>query len=210
MTYAGLTPINLAIVQGNFVDHYFNLTYKTIMGYRWTQLYCDDVKLVLKIDDDVFVDIFRFFDYFLPVINVRQRTIYGRVHFIPRVHRKGKFWIGEHEYSGKNYPHFCSGFFVVVTQDVIQEIYEVAKLVRYFRLEDVFTYAMVRKAMVDVQLTHLDVVTHEWRKYQICVKDYKYRCKYFAAQLSPSDLLEYHKIAMENRRKLGLLGGPNS
>ncbi|KAK3729054.1 hypothetical protein RRG08_005427 [Elysia crispata] len=62
------------ILQGNFVDHYFNLSYKTIMGYRWAQLHCRNIKLVCKVDDDVFVDIFKFFNYFLPIISIRQRA----------------------------------------------------------------------------------------------------------------------------------------
>ncbi|GFR86767.1 beta-1,3-galactosyltransferase 1-like [Elysia marginata] len=197
------------ILQGNFVEHYFNLSYKTIMGYRWAQRHCRDVRLVCKIDDDVFVDVFKFFDYFLPIISIRKRVIYGYLNSKPRVHRRGKYWVGEDEFSGKQYPQFCNGFFVVATQDVIADLYQVSKTVRFFRLEDVFTYGMVRETMLDVQLVHVDAITHYFNKYQDCVNDHKYRCKYLAAEMAPDLLLEYHSLVMEHRRMLALPGGPN-
>lgn len=197
------------ILQGNFVDHYFNLSYKTIMGYRWAQRNCLDVKIVCKIDDDVFVDIFKFFDYFLPVISLRTRVIYGYLNSKPRVHRKGKYWVGEEEFSGTRYPQFCNGFFVVPTRDVIADIYDISKTVRFFRLEDVFTYGLVREAMLDVQLVHVDVITHYFLKYQNCINDHKYRCKYLAAEMSSDQMLKYHRLAMEHRTLLALSGGGN-
>lgn len=44
------------ILQGSFMDNYFNLTLKTITLMRWVSLNCDKVKFVLKVDDDMFVN----------------------------------------------------------------------------------------------------------------------------------------------------------
>ncbi|RUS73748.1 hypothetical protein EGW08_018485 [Elysia chlorotica] len=193
------TPL---ITSGNFVDHYYNLSYKTVLGYRWAQLHCRDVTLVAKIDDDVFVDTFKFFDYFLPIIPIRQRVIYGYLNSRPKVHRRGKYWVSQAEFSGQRYPQFCNGYFVLATRDVIERVYEVSRTVRYFRLEDVFTYAAVRRAMLDVQLVHLGVITHFFPQYRACVKDHKYRCKFLAAELPVERMLEYHDLAREQRRML--------
>ncbi|XP_037025603.1 UDP-GalNAc:beta-1,3-N-acetylgalactosaminyltransferase 1-like isoform X5 [Bradysia coprophila] len=46
------------IVVGDFVDCYRNLTLKTIMAYEWLTSYCRDAQVVVKTDDDVFVNIF--------------------------------------------------------------------------------------------------------------------------------------------------------
>ncbi|KAG4065713.1 hypothetical protein HA402_012391 [Bradysia odoriphaga] len=46
------------IVVGDFVDSYRNLTLKTIMAYEWLTSYCRDAQVVVKTDDDVFVNIF--------------------------------------------------------------------------------------------------------------------------------------------------------
>ncbi|CAK9293523.1 unnamed protein product [Gordionus sp. m RMFG-2023] len=49
------------IVQGNFVDSYQNLTYKMIMGFKWIVSRCPKADYILKIDDDVYVDIFKLY-----------------------------------------------------------------------------------------------------------------------------------------------------
>lgn len=40
------------IVQGSFMDTYRNLTYKTVMGYRWLSEHCSHADFVLYKDDD--------------------------------------------------------------------------------------------------------------------------------------------------------------
>ncbi|KAH9518983.1 Beta-1,3-galactosyltransferase 1 [Bulinus truncatus] len=160
------------MVQGNFFDHYSNLTFKTIMGYRWARLYCRKVKVILKMDDDVYLDVFKFFDYFLPMIPRRRRTIYGFLNRHPKVFREGKYKVGVDEFAKNVYPDFTSGFFIVPTPDIIDELYEVSKIIRFVHLEDVYTYGLVREAMTDVQLVHLDTITYEWKVYKDCVSDH--------------------------------------
>ena len=46
------------IVQGNFIDHYRNLTLKGIMGLEWVSAYCNNAPYVIKADDDAFLNIF--------------------------------------------------------------------------------------------------------------------------------------------------------
>ncbi|CAK9301399.1 unnamed protein product [Gordionus sp. m RMFG-2023] len=46
------------IVQASFVDSYQNMTYKTAMGLKWISYHCPHAEFVLKIDDDIYVDIF--------------------------------------------------------------------------------------------------------------------------------------------------------
>ena len=46
------------ILQGNFVDTYHNLSYKAVMTIRWTARYCQHIKFLLKVDIDIFVNVF--------------------------------------------------------------------------------------------------------------------------------------------------------
>jgi beta-1,3-galactosyltransferase 1 len=41
------------IIQFNFVDSYRNITYKSIMGFKWAVQFCSKVKFIFKTDDDV-------------------------------------------------------------------------------------------------------------------------------------------------------------
>uniref|UniRef100_A0A8D8J3U7 Hexosyltransferase n=4 Tax=Culex pipiens TaxID=7175 RepID=A0A8D8J3U7_CULPI len=43
------------IVQGDFVDAYFNNTIKTMMGFRWAVSYCPRAKFYMFADDDFYV-----------------------------------------------------------------------------------------------------------------------------------------------------------
>ncbi|CAK9293522.1 unnamed protein product [Gordionus sp. m RMFG-2023] len=49
------------IVQGDFLDSYQNLTYKMIMGFKWIASRCSKADYVLKMDDDIYVDIFKLY-----------------------------------------------------------------------------------------------------------------------------------------------------
>lgn len=45
------------IAQGNSLDTYRNLTYKTIMCLKYAKCHCKNAKYVLKVDDDLFVNV---------------------------------------------------------------------------------------------------------------------------------------------------------
>lgn len=46
------------IVQGEFLDTYRNMSYKNLLGLHWVTLYCSKVKMIVKTDDDYFVDLY--------------------------------------------------------------------------------------------------------------------------------------------------------
>ena len=46
------------LIQGNFMDTYRNLTYKSIMGHMWVSNFCNQAEFVVKTDDEIYVDIY--------------------------------------------------------------------------------------------------------------------------------------------------------
>ena len=52
------------IVQEDFVEHYRNLTLKHVMVLKWVQTFCPDARFVIKVDDDVFINMFQLFKFF--------------------------------------------------------------------------------------------------------------------------------------------------
>ncbi|CAK9294336.1 unnamed protein product [Gordionus sp. m RMFG-2023] len=47
------------IVQASFLDAYVNMTYKMSMGFKWISYYCPHAEFILKMDDDIYADIFQ-------------------------------------------------------------------------------------------------------------------------------------------------------
>ncbi|GFO18843.1 phospholipid phosphatase 1 [Plakobranchus ocellatus] len=68
-------------VQANFVDTYHNLSYKAVAVLRWLTEQCPDSPMVVKMDDDVLLDVHRLFEAALetPILWVDDVYIYGIV-----------------------------------------------------------------------------------------------------------------------------------
>ena len=62
------------IVQYDFVDTFYNLTIKTIMGFKWVSNYCQNAKFTLKVDDDIVVNIPFLIDYLEGLIKKKQKA----------------------------------------------------------------------------------------------------------------------------------------
>jgi len=48
---------NKDIVQCKFVDTYHNLSHKAVLGLRWVSEHCNAVHTIVKMDDDVFLNL---------------------------------------------------------------------------------------------------------------------------------------------------------
>ena len=57
------------LVQGNFLDTYYNLTYKSVMGHLWVSQFCRQAEFVVKTDDDQFVDLYEVFTLTRALLN---------------------------------------------------------------------------------------------------------------------------------------------
>ncbi|KAK0055443.1 beta-1 3-galactosyltransferase 1 [Biomphalaria pfeifferi] len=173
-------------VQGNFVDTYKNLTYKAVMSFRWASMHCKEAKLILKMDDDVILDVHRFFEEFPYPPQYQQELIFCHMWMFAEVERTGKWGISLLEYGQDYYPPYCSGFFVVIMPAIVEDIYQAAKATPFLWLDDVFIYGVVREEMQFVQIVNLDEVAYRQEHYRDCYKAYGYRCKYYVTVLGKS------------------------
>ena len=150
------------IIQGNFIDTYRNLTNKAVLGIRWITENCRQVRYVLKFDDDVFINSIRIFEYLL---NVTNQTWTSRAIICYKVQKgraliqrsEGKWKVDENEF--KNHTHwpvtFCRGFFVIMTGDLLPDLYEAAKTTPFLWIDDVYVYGMLANTTRNV--THYDL-----------------------------------------------------
>lgn len=140
--------VNKDIIQGKFLDTYKNLTHKGVLGLRWISEYCPEAKIIVKVDDDVFLNVFKLMEEIHSTFENKTRSIWCTVRYngtseIQR--KKGKWKIDDNEF--KNMTHFpvtyCNGFFTMVSSDIIKEMYEAAKVTPFFWVDDVYLFGLL-------------------------------------------------------------------
>ena len=123
------------IVQEDFLDSYYNLTIKVMMGFKWIDNYCKSAKFVMKIDDDVVVNtrrVIRSLKY-LSSKSFDNKTMIGNCFQRPLVKRikTEKFYIPSYVFPNEYFPPFCGGSVYILTRDLIGLLYR-RSLVTYF------------------------------------------------------------------------------
>ena len=131
------------IVQLDFFDSYYNLTTKTIMGFRWVSTYCSNARYTLKIDDDVVVNLKSFLGYLNRISkdqNYQTNKMMCRysARQAPIRNSKSKYYISVKEFSKKVFDPFCLGPAYLLTSDLNERFYHLALFTSIFKLEDVY------------------------------------------------------------------------
>lgn len=132
------------VIQGNFVDAYRNLTLKTVSMLEWLSGNCLDVKMVLKVDDDVYLHAGNLMA-FLAMSKSVTRTFYGRKTHDWRPHRvtESKYYLSKVEFPEEKFPDFVTGPAYLFSRDLVQDLYVNALLTKFVFLEDVFLTGIV-------------------------------------------------------------------
>ncbi|XP_067678471.1 beta-1,3-galactosyltransferase 1-like [Haliotis asinina] len=131
---------NEDLLMEDFFDSYANLTYKTIMGYKWASIHCSQARFVLKTDDDMWINV----PNLISVVNYNakmlQNTVIGACFLNAGVNRNSssKWYASFKSYPRAQYPGYCSGTGYVTSMAVVTKVYHVSKNVPFFHLEDVY------------------------------------------------------------------------
>ena len=88
----------------NFIDSYFNMTKKIMLTLKWINIYCENVKYILRINDDVILNTYLLIHLFNSFNNNNNDTtnqIYGLLVRNAQVDRnvKSKFYINYDQYK---------------------------------------------------------------------------------------------------------------
>lgn len=156
---------NKDVVQGNFIDSYTNITHKAVLWLRWVTENCPKVETVLKLDDDVFVNLFRFHDY-LSMFESSKRIVWCEVLKVgeQRIQRKAglKWRVADYELKGlKYYPlPLCRGYFVVMTKECVTAMYTAAKETPFFWIDDYYVFGTLANT-TGAQLSSLQYLAPE-------------------------------------------------
>ncbi|ESP04734.1 hypothetical protein LOTGIDRAFT_95840, partial [Lottia gigantea] len=128
------------MVQGDFDDSYKNLTYKHIMSHSWIIENCPDVRYILKVDDDIVVNVYNMMKYLNTHKKPMKNFLYCNALWYEGPHRnnQSKWSMTKSEYPFTKYPQFCEGFAYITTPDVSAKLVKVSEDAKFYWIDDVF------------------------------------------------------------------------
>ncbi|XP_062935017.1 beta-1,3-galactosyltransferase 5 [Cynocephalus volans] len=185
------------IIQKDFVDVYYNLTLKTMMGLQWVHHFCPQVAFVMKTDSDMFVNV----EYLTELLLRKNRTArfftgYLKLNEFPIRTRFSKWFVSKYEYPWDKYPPFCSGTGYVFSSDIASQVYNVSESVPFLKLEDVFVGLCLQKLNIRPMELHSEQTFFpEGLRFSVC----RFRRVVACHFVKPHNLLLYWQ-ALEGSR----------
>ncbi|KAK2169955.1 hypothetical protein LSH36_5g00013 [Paralvinella palmiformis] len=150
------------IVQGDFIDEYRNLTLKGIFGLKWVSTYCKEALLLIKVDDDAFVDIFKLVKM-LKMYEETKRTIicgFYKENTMPILRNPltcGKWCVKWDEFPGKAFfPRYCTGLAYIISVDLVPMLYNMSRSTPFFWIDDVYITGLLPRTIDNVQYVSID------------------------------------------------------
>ncbi|KAK9874426.1 hypothetical protein WA026_002770 [Henosepilachna vigintioctopunctata] len=168
------------IVQGNFQEAYRNLTYKHVMGLKWVSQYCSKTKFVIKMDDDIIVNILKTMNL-LNQWNAEKEFIAGYILKGLKAKRlkANKWFVTREEYPANIYPPFASGWFYITTPKVCTKLLKLTDSEKYFWIDDVFVTGILAEKIHIKKYDIKGYFTDHPEYFQCCLNDllkYKFDC----------------------------------
>ncbi|KAK3093133.1 hypothetical protein FSP39_011523 [Pinctada imbricata] len=193
------------IIQGDFIDSYRNLTNKGVMGYRWITENCRNAEIVIKIDDDAFINMFKFFEDY-SYLKEREKFIYcNKINKnsmpILRDH-KSKWYVNEYEYKDiKVFPHpYCSGFVVFLSIDLVPPLYHAAIGTPFFWVDDFFLFGLLPSRVKNVQYEKYNgTLTFSHPEGLKCYKEKGRNCQYLIVPARENEIDVLWKTVIKDR-----------
>lgn len=194
------------IIQGNFVDTYKNLTHKGVLGLRWVTENCKHARFVLKVDDDVFVNVFKLMEKIDMDFTNKTRHIWCPVRYngTAQIQRnKGKWVVEENEFKNlTHYPFtYCNGFITILTSDMISEMYEASKITRFFWIDDVYLFGLLPFKIGKVSHSPLMNLNLDEKKATECFQDKVKQCEMLAANAHTEGIMDKFWFSAVNQYK---------
>lgn len=179
------------IIQKDFIDTYYNLTLKTMMGIEWVHKFCPQSRFVMKTDSDMFVNPYYLTELLLKK-NRTTRFFTGSLKLNDHPIRQmfSKWYVSYFEFPGNNYPPFCSGTGYVLSTDVAIQVYNVSHNVPFIKLEDVFIgLCLAELNIIPEELHSKQTFFPEGLKFSVC----HFKKIVTSHFVKPHDLLVYWK-----------------
>ena len=134
------------IVQGDFTESYHNLSYKHVMGLKYATHFCRQAELILKMDDDIAVDVFQLLrlvrDLSLSGMQMAGALMTGD-ELNPVRDRNSKWYVSRDDYASSRYPPFVSGWAYVTTIEAARQLVRHGESSPFFWIDDIYVTGML-------------------------------------------------------------------
>lgn len=183
---------NSDIVQGSFLDSYTNVTHKAVLWLRWVSEYCPMARYVLKIDDDVFVNVFSLYHTFIPTYRNASNTIWCETKPAGTLPISRANWrVANHELEGHvYYPlQLCRGYFVILSRDSIRLLYEAAKVTPFFWNDDYYVFGILANITDTLHTQIVSDLSDQNNGFE-CFESKKHTCSLFGILLKDRKAME--------------------
>lgn len=159
------------ILQESYVDHYSNLSLKTLSLLQWAASECPSAKFVMKTDDDIFINVPLLLQELSKTVSSGQSKIaLGHMikHAEPISDRFSKWFTPASIYRKKAYPDYLSGCAYVLSNSLVPEILGKSSMHELFWLEDVYITGMLVPSAGGT-LVHNKLFGYHKRKKDPCI-----------------------------------------
>lgn len=146
---------NQDIVQGYFVDNYFNNTVKLMMGFQWAVSRCRGARFIGFSDDDFFISPFNVVDALKPIPQAEwENFIMGYIwdSAMPLRLPKSKWYISLSEYPYRFWPPYPTAGCFFVSMLTAERLYIGMQYTKYLRFDDVYVGIVAWK--LEIPLKH--------------------------------------------------------
>jgi len=191
---------NKDIVQGQFVDTYHNLSHKAVLGLRWVSEHCNGVHMIVKMDDDVFLNLPSLSTLVLKFNRSRQKRQVmcdvceqGNPDHV-KIHRHGSKWnVNPNEFrTYVMFPFaFCSGYITILKMKLVSALYKASSTTPLFWIDDVYVYGILAQKVGHVVHRQLNSVTKDVAKAERCFSKERYSCELVAVLTANTDTCYY-------------------
>ena len=147
------------MVQADYHEHFWNMSYKVAMGFEWSVKYCN-FKYLLKSDDDVFVNTFGLMDFLSKYTTPNKKFYTGNIMVGSVVLRNGRYGVSPEEYNETVYKPYCSGGGYVLSRDVVETFLSYFDVLKPLKIDDAYIGLLADRA--GVKVTH----NKEFRMYE--------------------------------------------
>ena len=140
------------IIQYDYKDAYYNLSYKVMSGFKWALKHCLKANFILRTADDNFVNIPKILLWIKRYGKSSMHAQIGFIHWRLEVWREitKKWYVSFAEFPEKCYPPYAIGTAFLYSMLAVKEVVNEAPNIPFFCLEDVWFGLVMREVKMPV------------------------------------------------------------